>query len=206
MSLKSMGIVGVAVILAVLFYFLKPEQPIKNYPSSGTDIIAFGDSLVQGVGASDEQKSFVSLLSAKIGKPIINLGVSGDTTQDGLRRLSELDEYHPKVVILLLGGNDYLKRIPVDTTFKNLGTLIQNIQARGAIVLLLGIKGSIIGDKYESRFETLRDTYQTAYVSNVLEGIIGDSSLMYDSVHPNDRGYIKIADRVYPVLSKLIDK
>ena len=205
MKKQYLSIIGILLVVFA-FYFFFQQETIKNYPSKGTDIIAFGDSLVYGTGASSEKKSFVSLLSAQIDQPIINLGVPGDTTQDGINRLKELDAYHPKVVILLLGGNDYLKRIPVDTTFHNLEILIQNIQARGAVVLLLGVKGSLLGDKFESRFEDLRDTYHTAYVSNVLDGILGKSSLMSDAVHPNDAGYIKIANRVYPVLSKLIEK
>src|SRR5438874_1990589 len=96
--------------VAFVFFYFRSPAPIRNYPSSGTDIVALGDSLVWGQG-SDQGKDFVSLLSQKIGQPIINLGVPGDTTEYGLARVNGLDIYHPKVVILLLGGNDYLKRV-----------------------------------------------------------------------------------------------
>src|SRR3989338_6474490 len=87
--------------LGAYWYFLGTHE-VRNYPSSCADIVAFGDSLVVGVDASPG-RDFVSLLSQQIRQPIVNLGVSGDTTAGGLARLSELDAYEPKVVIVLLG-------------------------------------------------------------------------------------------------------
>jgi acyl-CoA thioesterase-1 len=145
------------------------------------------------------------LLSTKIGQPIVNLGVSGNTTQDGINRLSELDNYKPKVVLLLLGGNDKLTQVPKEKTFQNLEIIIQNIQARGAIVLLLGVKGSLIGDNYEADYNNLSKKYHTAYVSDVLSGLFGNAKYMSDTVHPNDLGYKEISDRIYPVIVKLLN-
>ncbi len=120
-SNKSIFIIGTLSVLLVfgIFYFIFNKDTYSNYPSNGTDIVAFGDSLIQGVGASSVDKNLVSILSRRIGKPIINLGVSGNTTADGLNRLDQLDKYKPKVVILLLGGNDYLRKVPKETTFNN---------------------------------------------------------------------------------------
>lgn len=194
----------VMVFLVVLYFIFSGSTKIKNYPSRGTDIIAFGDSLVQGVGATSDSTNFVSILSRRIGKPIVNLGVSGNTTEDGLSRLNELDKYKPKVVILLLGGNDYLKKVPIDTTFNNLEKIIKNIQSRGAVVLLLGVRGGIVTDKFDERFEELAEKTGSAFVSNVLDGLITKQEFMSDPIHPNDTGYAKIATRVYPVLYKVI--
>lgn len=107
-NLTPIIFLSLAVIFLGVYYFLSAE-PVTNYPSRGVDVIAFGDSLVAGVG-STEGNDFVSLLSKEINKPITNLGRSGDTTADGVSRLKELDAYKPKVVIVLLGGNDYLKK------------------------------------------------------------------------------------------------
>lgn len=192
------------VLISVFFFILRGKEEIKNYPSPGTHIIAFGDSLVQGVGASSEELNFVSLLSKRIGKPIVNLGVSGNTTRDGLARISELDKYKPKVVLLLLGGNDYLRKVPEDETFRNLEKLIQDIQKRGSIVLLLGIRGGLLTDRFEQRFEELAEQNNTAYVSNVLSGLLTNEEYMADAIHPNDAGYRIISDRIYPVLKDLI--
>ena len=193
--------VSIAAVAVYLFFF--NTAPVTNSPSAGTDIVAFGDSLVAGTGSS-EGRNFVSLLSGAIGQPIVNLGVPGDTTADGLARMSELNAYKPKVVLLLVGGNDYLKRIPQEQTFANLAAIIKDIQSRGAIVLLLGVRGGLFGDHFSSGFEDLRDTYHTAYVSNVLDGLLGDKKYMSDQVHPNDAGYRLIAERIAPVLKELL--
>ena len=194
-------ILGLLIILAI-FYFSR-SKPITNYPSQGKDIIAFGDSLVAGYG-STQGNDFVSLLSKKIGEPIINLGNSGDTTADGVARINELDKYNPKVVLLLLGGNDRLRKVPIVETHKNLAILIENIQKRGAVVLLLGVKGGLFNDVFGKEFKNLRDTYRTAFVSDVLSGLFGNDKYMSDEIHPNDIGYQMIADRIYPVLVNLI--
>lgn len=189
--------------VAVGVYYFTQEAPIANYPSKGTDIIAFGDSLVEGVGSTNGG-NFVSVLSQKIGQPIVNLGHSGDTTADGIARISQLDEYNPKVVLLLLGGNDHLRKIPIPDTHKNLATLIENIQARGSVVVLLGVRGGLFNDRFDTEFENLRDTYHTAFVSDVLGGLFGKHEYMYDTIHPNNAGYQIIADRIYPVLVEML--
>lgn len=204
--MDSRYIIGLVAIVALAGYFLffRGEAPIRNYPSQGSDIVAYGDSLVLGVGAT-KGNDFVSLLSKKIKRPIINLGNSGDTTADGLARLNELDTYNSKVVILLLGGNDYLRHVSSEQTFQNLAKVIEHIQSRGAIVLLLGVRGGLFGDHFDSKFEKLHDTYHTGYVSNVLSGLLGNDAYMSDQIHPNDAGYARIAERVYPVLKKLVE-
>ena len=198
----------VAILVAIFvglggYWYFFGSREVRNYPSRGTDIIAFGDSLVAGVGSSPGH-DFVSLLSQKIDQPIINLGVSGETTAGGLARLNELDAYQPKVVILLLGGNDYLRRIPRVQTFENLTEIVESIQAKGAIVLLLGIRGGLLNDRFDTEFKKLRNTHDTAYVSDVLEGLLGKQEYMSDEIHPNDAGYARIAERVYPVLAPLL--
>ena len=189
---------------ASYIFFFRGEVSITNYPSTGTDIIAFGDSLVEGVGAT-EGNDFVSLIAQEIGHPIINLGRSSDTTALGLERIGELEKYNPKVVIVLLGGNDYLRRVPEAQTFENLSKIISYIHGRGAVVLLLGIRGGLFRDHFDEEFEKLRDTHHTAFVSNVLEGLLGDSKYMSDEIHPNNAGYAQIAERVLPVLKELLE-
>ena len=196
-------VVVIFIILIIISHSFFKGDKIKNYSSKGTDIIAFGDSLVEGIGSTGGN-DFVSLLSKKVGKPIINLGVSGNTTEDGLNRLKELDSYKPKIILLLLGGNDHLRKVPIDETFSNLGKIIENMQSRGAIVLLLGVKGNLFGDKFKSEFQKLSGKYETAYVPNVLDGLFGNTKYMSDSIHPNDLGYSMIAEKIYPVLYKLL--
>jgi lysophospholipase L1-like esterase len=194
---------GALLLVAFLYWHFQSHVPIRNYPSSGTDIVAYGDSLVWGQG-STLGHDFVSDLSRKIGQPVVNLGVPGETTALGIAGLHGLDIYQPKVVLLLLGGNDYLQRVPIDTTFANLGKIIENIQSRGAIILLLGVRGGVLLDHFAPRYEALSRQYGTAYVPDVLDGLIGHTQFMSDEVHPNDAGYQIIADRIYPVLAPLL--
>lgn len=168
-------------------------------------MIAIGDSLVVGVGAGSPEKGFIPILEKRLNITIANKGTSGDTTHDALLRLSKdvLDE-KPDIVIVLLGGNDFLRHVPAEETFANLRLIIGQIQSRGAIVLLLGIRGGIIADHYDDDFAALAKATGSLYVSNVLEGLVGNNTLMSDEIHPNDKGYERIADRVAPVLEGLI--
>lgn len=202
MNQKLILIFGI-VLIVTAFFFFKPEAKITNYPSSGDSVVAFGDSLIEGVGAT-AGNDLVSQLSKKIGEPIINLGIAGNTTEQGLARLDRIAEYKPKVVIVLLGGNDYLRKVPKADTFKNLDAIITKIQSMGAVVVLLGIQGGLLGDPYENEFENLAKTKGTVYISNVLEDLFGDSLYMADSVHPNDAGYAKIVERIYPKLKRVL--
>ncbi|OHA92023.1 MAG: hypothetical protein A3J09_00805 [Candidatus Zambryskibacteria bacterium RIFCSPLOWO2_02_FULL_51_21] len=181
--------------VAILGVFFARGRAIINYPSSGTDIVAFGDSLVEGVGSA-QAGGFVRMLSEDLNIPIINLGVSGNTTADALKRIKELDRYKPKVVMILLGGNDYLQKVPKEETLANMNKIIDEAQKRGAVVLFLGLDKS---------YGSLAKETGAAYIPDILGGILGNKNLMSDSLHPNDLGYRLMADRVKPVLKELID-
>ncbi len=192
----------VLISLAGLLIFSNSREKITNFPSSGTDVIAFGDSLVVGVGAS-EKGGFVTILSQELDLPIVNLGISGDTTARALERINTLDQYKPKVVIVLLGGNDFLQGIPEVETFVNLEKIIYNIHKRGSAVLLLGLEDKKLGNKHRQSFDTLAEKTAVLYLPNILDGIYGNPTLSADTLHPNDAGYRIIANKIRPVLEKL---
>jgi len=196
----------VAIALAGLLYVLMTQNnpKITNYPASGSTIVAFGDSLVSGVGAT-AGNDFVSVLARRIDEDIINLGNAGDTTAAAQLRLEAVLALDPKIVLVLLGGNDFLQRIPAPETFSNLENIITTIQDSGAIVVLLGVRGGMIRDEFNAEFERLASTYGAAYVPNVLAGLLTNPDLMTDAVHPSDAGYQLIADKIYPVLTPLLD-
>ncbi|MBI5139814.1 arylesterase [Candidatus Nomurabacteria bacterium] len=206
MSSKIFGVAFLALVVVASFFFLfNKDEQIINYPVKNTKIVAFGDSLVEGVGASSGN-DFISQVERKLGIKIENMGRSGDTTLSGLERLGEVIAEDPGIVILLLGGNDVLRRIPKEETFQNLETIIKKLEENKTLVILLGIRGGILSDGYEDDFEKLAKKYKTLYVSNVLKNIITKRDLMYDGIHPNDKGYAIIADRVGIVLEKAIMK
>jgi len=202
--LRYPAAVLVLILLAAagFWYFSKPDFSMRK-PIAGENIIAFGDSLVAGQGA-DSGNDFVSVLSRKIGQPIINAGRSGDTTERALLRLEEdVLSRDPRVVIILLGGNDFIVRVPPEEVFQNLEKMIEEIQAEGAGVVLVGIRGSIFGSR-EADFKRLAREKRAGYVPKILNGIFGNSELMSDYNHPNDEGYKMMADRIEPVLKKML--
>lgn len=195
-------VVSFAVVLVV---WLWPKNKSTIVLNPNLKIIAFGDSLVQGVGAS-EGKDFVSGLSKKSGVEIVNAGVSGNTTADGLVRLQkDVLEKKPDAVILLLGGNDALRQIPTKQTFTNLEQIINQIKSSGSKVLLLGVRGGVafLGKDYAPEFEKLAKKTNVILVPDVLDGIFGHKELMSDSIHPNNSGYEKITNKVWPYLIKI---
>jgi acyl-CoA thioesterase I len=198
------GIFLVAAAGVAYFLYKSDDTRITNYPSEGTDIIALGDSLVAGYGAS-KGRDFVSLLSNTYDVPIVNLGRDGDTTKDVLARINELDKYDPKIVILLVGGNDYLKRLDMDEAFKNIEEIIKEIHKRGSVVLLLGLKLHPLLGNFDKEFNDLRNKYHTAYVPDVLDGILGNPKLLSDNIHPNDQGYKLMAQKIAPVFENILE-
>ncbi len=176
---------------------------IKNYPSGNRNIIALGDSLVQGFGAAPED-SLVAELSRIIKSPIQNSGVAGDTTESALKRLEQdVLAHDPQVALVLLGGNDILQRIPKTDTIRNLRTIVKNIQEQGAIVILIGVQGGVFTDALADDFRAIAAETGAAYVPNILRGIIGNPFLSSDAVHPNAEGYRIMAQRILPALEKL---
>ena len=168
-------------------------------------MIAFGDSLVEGRGATDG-RDFVSMLSRRLGVPIVNAGRSGDTTAAALARLDrDVLAHSPRVVIVVLGGNDYLRRVPVNETFSNLSSIVTRIREHGAAVVLAGVSVGLLTDPYASRYDALAREASAGLVPDILGGLMGHSELMSDAIHPNDAGYEIIADRIAPVLEDLLD-
>jgi len=108
-------------------------------------VLAFGDSLTYGTG-TDAEHSYPHLLGKLIGREVINSGIPGEITARGLERLPmELEEYQPALVILMEGGNDFLRRCPPDETRENLRKMIDLIRAAGADVLLVGVPAPGLG-------------------------------------------------------------
>jgi acyl-CoA thioesterase I len=203
MKKSLLAILILALALILYGFFKSADEEITNSASTGTTIVAFGDSLVAGVGAKTAG-GFVGILSRELGVPILNLGVSGNTTTMAKERLDEVFEHDPKVVLLLLGGNDFLRGVPAEETFKNLEEMISLIQSHGSMVLLLGVRNGLFFDEHEARFKWIAEKWGTAYVPDVLSGVMGHPELMSDSLHPNEAGYRIIANRVKPILTELL--
>jgi acyl-CoA thioesterase-1 len=141
---------------------------------------------------------------------VVNLGVSGDTTQDGLSRISLGVNEKPAIVLLELGGNDGLRGIPIAITQSNLSQMIESFQAAGARVVLAGMTlPPNYGPQYIALFEQIyRDVaakYKVKLIPFLLEGVGGHDDLMQrDRLHPNAAGARKVEALVMKSLEGML--
>lgn len=192
--------IAAAVACMVGAWALWPEPEIRNRDSRGTNVIAFGDSLTAGYGAAAGE-AYPAVLAALLGTPIINAGVSGDTTESALARIDEdVLARDPRVVLVGLGGNDFLRGTPLAETEANLRAIVRKVHARGAMVVLLGFRFPTLGPSYEEMYERVAEEEGCLLVPDVLDGILRNPETRSDAIHPNGRGYRVMAERVAEAL------
>ncbi len=184
------------------------DYPLTHWPPDLSiperPVIAFGDSFTEGIGARAEQ-SYPDQLSRMTGVKILNHGRSGDTTFDGLDRLkSDVCDWNPSLVLLCLGGNDLIQRITPEQTLANLRRIVGSVQAGGTPVLILGLRGSwLLGMDHDTPTRSLARELGCPLIPLILDGIWGVPWLMAEHVHPNGRGYRRVAARVASSLAEL---
>ncbi len=197
------GLGAVVIALVLLFW---PGGKVTNLDSRGTAVIAFGDSLTSGVGAGAGE-DYPSRLAQRAGVEILNAGVSGDTTESALARIeSDVIAHDPRIVIVGLGGNDFLRRMPIADTERNLRAIVRRIQQQGAMVVLLGFRFPSLGPSYESMYERVADDTKCLLIPDLMDGILSNQTLKSDEIHPNARGYDVMAERVEKPLETLIER
>ncbi|MBI3332603.1 MAG: arylesterase [Candidatus Omnitrophica bacterium] len=179
---------------------------VANLDSAGSAIICFGDSLTEGVGASAGH-DYPSLLAKTLGREVINAGVAGETTDMGLRRLEgDVLSRDPLLVIVEFGGNDFLHGVRKEEVFAHLDEMVRRIQEKGAMVVLVGVQPGLVGDAYRADYARLAGSRRAAFIPNILEGLLTEPDLMSDTLHPNDRGYERIAYRIFNVVKPLLER
>ncbi len=204
--MKLWKILILIVLIAAGIFFFRSCRKIAytNFPPRATGHwIAFGDSLTAGFGASPGS-DYPTWLSKKIGRPVLNMGIPGETTENALGRVEEIIRLQPRVVLLCFGGNDGLQQLPLEKTFANLSALVDRLQAGGSFVVLIGVRSASIRDRYNKEFKKLAAKKQVLFVPNILSGVLGSPNLMSDYIHPNDEGYKAIADRLEKILRPLL--
>jgi acyl-CoA thioesterase I len=203
-KLVTLIVLVLGALIWQIIAMLGEHYPLTNFPPKGRIVVAFGDSLVAGVGASSPENGFIPVVAARLNVPIVNKGVSGDTTERALARIAtDITPLDPDIVLVLLGGNDILARTKPETTFAHLHTIVATLQNNGALVILVGVNG-VIGNGYNERFAALAKETGSMYIPDILDGIIGDPALMSDQVHPNNAGHLKMADKVAPTLAQAV--
>ncbi|MEP6715872.1 MAG: arylesterase [Terriglobia bacterium] len=184
-------------------------QPADSRPV----IVAFGDSLTAGQGL-DVGQSYPDVLQHMIDAAgyryrVVNLGVSGDTTTDGVERLPSVLALHPAIVILEFGANDGLRGQPVSSTKANLDIMIAALQKSGARVLLAGMTlPRNYGPDYIQSFERVYLGYKDVVrIPFFLDGVGGHADLTQpDGLHPTARGTEIVAHTVMKYLAPILSK
>jgi len=184
--------------LLILFSCSKKPQ-IAKLPSDGV-VLAFGDSLTFGTGAAPAE-SYPSVLEKLIGRRVVNAGVPGEVTADGRVRLaSVLDEYNPALMILCLGGNDFLRHQDETKAAENLKAMITLAQSRGISVLLISVPKLGFGLEVPKLYGELAKELAIPLEGKTLKQILSKGSLKSDAIHPNAAGYTILAESVAQLL------
>ena len=177
-------------------------------------IVAFGDSLTAGFGVAPG-KSFPDDLQRMLNAAgyryrIVNLGVSGDTTTDGMVRLPSVLALHPALVILEFGANDGLRGLPVASARKNLADMIQSLQQSGTRIVLAGMTlprnyGPEYIHSFEQMYADLAKQFRLARIPFLLDGVGGNPDLTQpDGLHPTAEGAQIVAQTVMRYLQPLL--
>lgn len=177
-------------------------------------IVAFGDSLTAGFGAEPgfSYPDFLQkdLDQAHLAWRVVNSGVSGNTTTDGVNRLSEVLAEHPRIVILEFGGNDGLRGLPIETTRSNMEQMVVALRNSGASVVLAGMTlppnyGPDYIRAFEQIYRDLAARYKLVRIPFLLQGVALHPELMQrDGIHPTARGNAIVAETVMKYLRPLL--
>lgn len=170
-------------------------------PLSQSDIIlAFGDSLTYGTGAAREN-SYPAVLANLTNLTVINSGIPGDTTDDGLNRIaSVLEQEQPRLVLLCLGGNDFLRKKSSQSIAANLTALISEIQSSGAEVVLIAVPKPAIFLSDADLYEEVARQHSIPLLSHELTDLLSEDDFKSDAIHLNAAGYEKLAEQVHQFL------
>jgi acyl-CoA thioesterase-1 len=187
-------------------------------PAAGVDtrplVVCFGDSLTAGYGADDGQ-SYPDFLQKDLDRDgyayrVVNEGISGNTTKDGVDRLAAVISSKPEVVVLEFGGNDGLRGLKVQTTRTNLSTMIAALKTAGIKVLIVGITlppsyGADYVNAFTASFGILGRKFEEPVLPFIYKDIYGvDGMIQADGIHATDKGNEAVAKNVLAMLEPML--
>lgn len=191
------------------------DSEYRHTPLPATsNVVILGDSLTYGTGAGSGE-DYASLLASSTGWNVINAGVPGNTSYDGLARLSGIlaahDSGEQKIDLLIveLGGNDFLKHVPQTETVNNLKSILSQAKAKSINTALIAIpKFSPVGAAFGALsdhplYEELAEETDTPLIEDLFSNVLAKNSLKADPIHPNADGYRVVADELHNALKEL---
>lgn len=192
-------------ILASIFLALNLSgcgggQPqIDPIPEDGT-ILAFGDSLTHGSGVNKEQ-SYPSQLARLINRKVINAGIPGELSADGLKRLPGLlDQHQPRLMILIHGGNDMLRKKNLNKATDNLRAMIREARNRNIAVVMMAVPNPTLILSPAGFYEVVADELNVPIEVDAISDILQYPGNKSDAIHPNEKGYRMMAERLKTLL------
>lgn len=178
-------------------------------------IVAFGNSLTAGAGVQ-QNLNYPSKLQVKIDSSgyryrVVNAGVSGETSSQGLNRIQSIISLRPEIVIVEFGANDGLRGVPVETIRQNLEAIVIRLQAAGAKVVLAGMRippnyGPLYTNSFHNIFPNVAQKAGAVLLPFFLNGVGGRPELNQDDgIHPTAGGYDIVVENVWTVLKPILD-
>jgi acyl-CoA thioesterase-1 len=196
--------------------YAAPRSSVPAPPRNLPVIDCFGDSITAGYGV-DPGKSYPDDLQADLDNRgyryrVVNSGVSGNTTKDGVDRLPEVLRLHPTIVIVEFGGNDGLRGIPIADSRRNLSTIVSTLRQAGSKVVLAGITlppnyGADYVQQFNETFTLVAAQNHVPVIPNIyLHVYTVPDAIQDDGVHPTAKGAQLVADNFMPLLKPLLQK
>jgi acyl-CoA thioesterase I len=165
-------------------------------------VLAFGDSLTYGTGASTPE-SYPVVLGRLIGRKVVAAGVPGEVSATGLERLPEaLEQAQPKLLILCHGGNDFLRKLPETQAAANVRAMVKLARDKGVEVVLVGVPKLGLTAAPAPFYADIAHEFRIPYDGDVLKMVLTDNELKSDWVHPNAKGYARIAGSLAALLKR----
>jgi lysophospholipase L1-like esterase len=192
----------ILIAAAVLLAACGERTPALPRLDPGAVVLAFGDSLTYGTGAATPE-SYPAVLERLIGHKVVAAGVPGEVSASGLERLSEvLEQTQPKLLILCHGGNDFLRKLPEAQPAANVRAMVKLARDKGVDVVLVGVPKLGLTGSPAGFYADIAQEFRIPYEGGVLKSVLTDNELKSDWVHPNAKGYARIAQSLADLLKR----
>lgn len=191
-----------APLLGLLFAACGGSTPPLPPLEPSAVVLAFGDSLTFGTGAADGE-GYPAQLERLIGRKVVAQGVPGEASAQGLARLpGVLDATQPRLLLLCHGGNDFLRKLPESEAAANVRAMVRLAREKGIAVVLIGVPKPGLLPSPASFYADIAKEFAVPYEGSILKTVLTDNALKSDWVHPNAKGYARIAEAMADLLRK----